>query len=228
MAKSRKAALAVIDVQEDFCEPNGSLAVKDGRGLASVWNTILCRPEFQIKLATRDFHPKNHVSFASQHPQATPFTSRHTIANPENACEEPFTTTLWPDHCVQGTTGCDIIPELDQSQLTHRIDKGQDPRLESYSAFGPPFRAPAVGMSGLEATLTAEGITDLFVVGLAFDYCVKYTAVDAASYGFTTYVLEDATKAVDQSAAGLAATRKTLRDAGVRVVSVDDLGSILA
>ena len=220
MAGTSKAALAVIDVQEDFCEPNGSLAVKDGRGVAPVWNDLLSLP-FAVKLATRDYHPRDHISFASQHSGKEPFTSRYTINNPENKDDKPFTTLLWPDHCVQETPGCELIPELDQSKLTHRIDKGQDKRVESYSAFGPVYRNPPVAMSGLGDTLKQAGVTHLFVVGLAYDYCVKHTAIDAVEHGFETFVIEDATKAVDQSDEGLAATRKELQDSGVTIISVD-------
>ena len=215
-----KAALAVIDVQEDFCEPNGSLAVKDGRDLAPTWNKLLDLP-FKVKLATRDYHPADHISFASQHSEKQPFTSEHTIANPENKDDKAFTTLLWPDHCVIDTPGCEIIPELEKDKLDFIIKKGQDKRVEMYSAFGPVYRNPKVGMSGLGDTLKQHGITDLYVVGLAYDYCVKHTAIDAVEHGFNTYVLEDATKAVDQSEKGIEATRKELRDAGVSIVDMN-------
>ena len=216
---SRKAGLAVIDVQEDFCEPNGSLAVKGGRELANVWNDLLSLP-FAVKLATRDYHPKDHISFASQHSGKEAFTSSHTINNPENHEDTAFTTLLWPDHCIQGTQGCEFIPELDLTKVTQTIEKGQDKRVESYSAFGPVYRNPAVAMSGLGEKLKKEGISDLYVVGLAFDYCVKHTAIDAVEHGFRTYVIEDATKAVDQSDAGIAATRKELQDSGVVLIDL--------
>ena len=219
-AAGGKAALAVIDVQEDFCKPNGSLAVEGGRTLAGVWNDLLSLP-FALKVATRDYHPKDHISFASQHPGKQPFTSSHTIRNPENDEDEAFTTLLWPDHCVQGTPGCELIPELDISKLTHTLNKGQDERVESYSAFGPVYRNPAVSMSGLGGTLNAAGITDLFVVGLAYDFCVKHTAIDAVEFGFKTYVIEDATMAASQSEEGLAALRKELQDKGVTIIHLD-------
>ena len=220
MAADRKAGLAVIDVQEDFCEPNGSLAVSDGRALAPTWNDLLSLP-FAVKIATRDYHPADHISFASQHEGKHPFTSSHTIKNPENTEDKAFTTLLWPDHCIQGTSGCEFIPELDQSKLTQKIDKGQDKRVESYSAFGPVYRNPPVGVSGLGDSLKKAGVTDLFVVGLAFDYCVKHTAIDAVEHGFKTFVIEDATKAVDQSGEALAALRKELQDGGVTIIGLD-------
>lgn len=216
---TRRAALAIIDVQEDFVHPNGSLAIEGGRELAGVWNDLLSYP-FDVKLATRDYHPKDHISFASQHESKKPFDS-YTIPNPENSDDEVFTTLLWPDHCVQGTPGCEFIPELNKSKLTHTILKGQDSRVESYSGFGPVYRNPKVGMSELGETLTKAGITDLFVVGLAFDYCVKHTAIDAVQHGFDTYVVEGATSAVDQTAEGLSATRKELQDGGVKIIQLD-------
>jgi nicotinamidase-related amidase len=216
----RKAGLAVIDVQEDFCEPSGSLAVSGGRALAPIWNDLLSYP-FAVKLATRDFHPADHISFASQHEGKQPFTDSHTIPNPENADDKAFTTLLWPDHCIQSTKGCEFIPELDVSKTTQTIEKGQDKRVESYSAFGPVYRNPPVGMSGLGDSLKEAGVTDLFVVGLAYDYCVKHTAIDAVEHGFKTFVIEDATKAVDQSEEGLAKTRKELEDSGVVIIGLD-------
>lgn len=220
MATGRKAALAVIDVQEDFCEPHGSLAIKGGRALAPTWNDLLSRP-FALKVATRDYHPRDHISFASQHAGKEPFTSKHTIKNPENPDEQPFTTLLWPDHCVQGTPGCELIPELDKSKLTLTIEKGQDRRVESYSAFGPVYRNPKVAMSGLEDTLKAASITDLFVVGLAYDFCVKHSAVDAVERGFKTYIIEDATAAADQSDQALSALRQELQEKGVEIIHLD-------
>ena len=130
-------------------------------------------------------------------------------------------SVLWPDHCVQGTPGCELVPELDKAKLDLIINKGEDPRVESYSAFGPPFKSPKVSMSGLENTLQKAGITDVFVVGLAWDFCVKYTAIDAAKEGFKTYVVEEATKAVDQSPEAMAASRKKMEEAGVRIIRLD-------
>lgn len=178
-------------------------------------NNLLIYP-FELKIATRDYHPADHISFASQHAGAQPFTSTHTITNPENE-EEKQTTRLWPDHCVQGTPGCELIDELDTSKLDLVLDKGQDKRVESYSAFGPPFRSPKVSMTGLADTLREHEIRVVFIVGLAFDYCVKYTAIDAVKEGFKTTVFEALTPAVDASDENLAATRTELTDHGVNV-----------
>lgn len=128
---------------------------------------------------------------------------------------------MWPDHCVQGTTGANIIPELDISKVTHLIKKGEDKRVESYSAFGPPFRRPAVGMSTLQTTLEEVGIKRVFACGLAFDFCVKFTAIDAAEAGFETYVIEDLTNSVD--ARDREGGRKELRDGNVQLVTSAEL-----
>lgn len=122
---------------------------------------------------------------------------------------------------MQGTPGCELVPELDRSKLDFVLDKGQDPRVEMYSAFGPPFRSPKVCMSGLEDRLKAADITDLFIVGLAWGFCVKYTAIDAAREGFRTYVIEEATKAGDHREQARAASRKEMQDAGVHVIGLD-------
>lgn len=129
---------------------------------------------------------------------------------------------LWPDYCVQGTHGCELISELDQSALDLVLDKGKDKRVESYSAFGPPFRKPRVAMSGLDDTLKKAGITHVFVCGLAWDFCVKCSAIDAAEHGFQTFVIEDATRGIDHSQDGYASTKKEMEAAGVSIIRSDD------
>lgn len=214
-----KPALVIVDVQEDFCPPNGALAVQDGRAIVPTVNRLLALP-FALKVATKDFHPPDHVSFASNHaaPDNVPFVTTITIANPLNPAETQ-TTRLWPDHCVQGTPGAELIPELDAARVTDVVEKGQDKRVEMYSAFCDPFRRPTVARSGLADLLRGAGVSDVFVVGLAMDYCVKFTALDAAREGFKTVVVTEGTKAVDPGRWGEA--QKELEDAGVRLVSVD-------
>lgn len=216
--------MILVDVQEDFCEPNGALAVKGGRALAPVWNQLLSSDKFEIKVATHDWHPADHISFASQHKDAQPFTSEHTIQNPENSTES-FTTTLWPDHCIADTHGAKLIPELEQQHLTNRIFKGQDKRVECYSAFGPPFRSPGMAGSNLDSILKQGGVTDVWVVGLAYDYCVKHTAIDAAGLGYRTFVLEGATKSVDPGEESIRKVRRELGSAGVAVVEGADVAN---
>ncbi|KAB2579357.1 putative pyrazinamidase nicotinamidase protein [Lasiodiplodia theobromae] len=214
-----KPALVIVDVQEDFCPPNGALAVQDGRTIAPTINRLLRLP-FAARVATKDWHPRDHVSFASNHaaPDNVPFVTTVTIANPLNASETQ-TTRLWPDHCIQGTPGAELIPELDQSRVTHVLEKGQDRRVEMYSAFADPFRSPTVARSGLADLLRAADVSDVFVVGLAMDYCVKFTALDAVREGFRTVVVTEGTKPVDPSK--WAEVQQEMEAAGVGFVSVD-------
>ena len=176
---------------------------------------------FALKVATKDFHPRDHISFASNHsaPNNKPFESTFVIANPHNA-EEKQETRLWPDHCVQGTKGSELLPELHVSKVDHVVEKGQDKRVEMYSAFGDPFKSPCVAKSGLAETLRKAGITDVYVVGLAGDYCVKHTAIDAQKEGFKTWVVGDATRAVDPSA--MKDVHKEYEQVGVTVIGKDD------
>ncbi|THV05081.1 Isochorismatase hydrolase [Dendrothele bispora CBS 962.96] len=218
---SFRPALIVVDFQEDFC--SGSLAVPEGRTIAPIVNLLLNLP-FSLKIATKDFHPQDHISFATNHPvpNNVPFTSFETIKNPNNP-NETFVTRLWPVHCVQGTPGVELIPEFDLKNVDKIIEKGMDSRVEMYSAFEAPFRDPIVkeASSGLGQLLRESGITDCFVVGLAMDYCVKSTAIDAQNEGFRTYVVREGTKAVDPGPEGWGKTEKELKEAGVQLVNVD-------
>lgn len=220
MAPARKAALACIDIQNDFCdEPEGALAIQGSRALAPIWNELLGMP-FALKLATRDRHPADHISFASQHAGKEPFKDTITVGNPENK-DEPFTSTLWPDHCITDTHGYEIIAELDQSKIQHIIDKGRDQRVESYSGFGPPYRDPRIGGSEMVDLLKSQGITDVFVVGLAYEACVMFTARDAAEYGFRTFVIEDAAGFANKSPEHMSSIRQQLQDSGVFPIGLD-------
>ncbi|KAF2404653.1 Isochorismatase hydrolase [Trichodelitschia bisporula] len=193
-------ALIIVDFQEDFCPPNGSLAVPDARSITPTINRLLSLP-FAVRIATKDWHPANHISFASNHPAPNnmPFTNEITITNPHNPSETQ-TTRLWPNHCVQHTSGAALVPELDIDRVQHVVEKGQDPRVEMYSAFADPFLSPTVSRSGLADMLRAAEVTHVFIVGLALDYCVKFTALDAAKEGFATYVIAEGTKPVDPGA----------------------------
>ncbi|KAF1966713.1 Isochorismatase hydrolase [Bimuria novae-zelandiae CBS 107.79] len=215
-----KPALVIVDVQEDFCPPNGLLAVQGGRDIVPLVNELLGRP-FLLKIATKDFHPQDHISFASNHeaPNNKPFESSVIIKNPLNPSETQE-TRLWPDHCVQGTKGSELLPELDIKQVHKIVEKGQDKRVEMYSAFADPFTNPCVSKSELAKLLHDAGVTDVFVAGLAADYCVRYTALDAAKEGFKTRVIGEATRAVDPSA--MDEVLKEYEQAGVTVIGKDD------
>ncbi|KAI2467067.1 pyrazinamidase/nicotinamidase [Annulohypoxylon bovei var. microspora] len=212
-----RPALLIVDLQEDFCPPNGSLAVADGRDIAPLINKLLELP-FVAKIATKDWHPPDHVSFAANHQGKSPFKDFVTIANPHNELETRE-SRLWPVHCVQGSPGAELIPELRASHLDMVLEKGTDPRVEMYSPFYDPFTTPRVYDSGLVQALREKRVTDLYVVGLAADYCVKNAAIDAAKEGFKTYLVEECTRAVDVSA--WPDCRKEIGASGVKIVSMD-------
>jgi len=230
-----KPALIIVDLQEDFCPPvslyspskasliisnskqNGSLAVSDGRDIIPAVNMLLGL-HFVIKVATKDWHPADHISFASNHTGKQPFTDFATIINPSNASER-YESRLWPDHCIQNTKGAELVPELDIKKVDTILEKGQAKDVEMYSAFYPPLEKPRVSDSGLAGVLKEKGVTDVYVVGLAFDYCVKCTAVDAASEGFKTVIVAEGTNAVDPSTWDV--VKAELKAKGVEVVNID-------
>lgn len=211
-------ALIIVDFQEDFCPPSGSLAIPNGRDIAPTVNELLSLPSFGVRIATQDWHPAEHISFAANHTSKQPFTDSATVVNPHNASES-YETRLWPVHCVQGTKGAELVPELRADGVDVVVKKGTDARVEMYSAFYDPFTSPRVSDSGLAQTLRDKGVTHVYVVGLAFDYCVSATAADAAKEGFVTYVVEEGTRAVD--AAGWEKCKEGLAGGGVKVVRMD-------
>ncbi|KAL2154642.1 hypothetical protein VTH82DRAFT_3318 [Thermothelomyces myriococcoides] len=218
-----RPALLVVDMQEDFCPPNGALAVHEGRDIVPLINELLALPSttFPLKIATKDWHPLDHISFAANHDgdgeggKKRAFLDTTVVTNPHNPSEW-YETRLWPVHCVQSTPGAELVPELDTSQLTHTIEKGTDPRVEMYSAFYDPLNNPRVSDSGLASLLHAHSITHVYVVGLAADYCVRCTAEDAAREGFASYIIEEGTRAVDPAA--WEGCKRKLEEAGVKIV----------
>lgn len=197
--KPETEALIVIDVQNDFC-PGGALAVSGGDEIISRINGLMA--EFQTVVLTQDWHPANHSSFADNHPGAEPFSLIEMPYGPQ---------VLWPAHCVQGSEGAELHWTLrtDPAQLIVR--KGFRPEIDSYSAF---FENDHVTATGLEGYLRDRGVTSVTLVGLATDYCVAYSALDAARLGFGVTVLEGATRAIDLNGS-LAEARDKMRAAGV-------------
>lgn len=199
----------------DADEQNGALAVAGGRDIVPIINELLDLP-FALCCATQDWHPPDHISFASTHdaPNNKPFVSKATVTNPVNSAETQE-IQLWPDHCVQNSQGAELLPELNVTKFGKTVKKGIDRRVEMYSAFADPFPSPCA-QSDLADTLKKAGITDVFVAGLAADYCVKFTALDAQKHGFKTWVIGEATRAVDPSSLDL--VYKGYADAGVTVI----------
>lgn len=189
-----------------------------------VINDLLKLP-FVFKVATKDHHPQNHISFASNHEGKQPFTSFATIRNPNNP-DEAYESRLWPVHCVVGTAGNEFVKELDVGKVDLVVEKGTDPRVEMYSVFKPPLANPPLkeSESGLEGILREKGVTDVYFVGLAGDYCVRFSAIDCAKAkdaGWNTYVIKEGIRCVDPGV-GWEEARAEMSDAGVKVVSVND------
>ncbi|PGG98454.1 hypothetical protein GX51_06798 [Blastomyces parvus] len=223
-----RPALLVVDMQEDFCPPNGTLAVQGGRTLAPVINSLLSLPGFAVKISTQDFHPPSHISFATNHPAPSniPFQSITTITNTAAGKEtETKPQRLWPVHCVANTPGACIIPEIEADKISVNIRKGMDARMEMYSAFADAFgntdcvETGCVNMD-LAAVLREHQVSDVFIVGLAGDYCVKDTAIDAVDRGFRCFVAEEGTKCIDPGE-GWEVAKKEMEDRGVRIVNLD-------
>jgi nicotinamidase/pyrazinamidase len=192
--------LLVIDVQNDFC-PGGALAVADGDAVVPVIDRLAQR--FAHVALTQDWHPAGHSSFATSHPGAEPFQTMAMDYGPQ---------TLWPDHCVQGTTGAAFHPQLSTDRAELIIRKGFRREIDSYSAFYENDRRTPTGLAGY---LRERGLTRIFLVGLATDYCVHYSAVDARRLGFETIVIESACRAIDL-AGSLASAWAGMGKAGVQ------------
>lgn len=199
--------LLVVDVQNDFC-PGGALAVERGDEVVPVINRLA--RAFRHVVMTQDWHPGDHKSFASAHPGKRHFESVRMPYGEQ---------TLWPDHCVQQTPGAAFHEDLDLPNCQLIIRKGFRPDIDSYSAFYENDRATPTGLAGY---LTNRGFRRIFVVGLATDYCVHYSAVDARKEGFETFVIEDACRAIDLEGS-LAAAMRNMKDNGVIFLQSSDV-----
>jgi len=198
-APGARDILLVIDVQNDFC-PGGALAVPDGDAVVPVINRIA--PAFAHVAFTQDWHPRHHGSFVSRHPGRRPFETIALDYGPQ---------VLWPDHCVQGTSGAAFHEDLDIRPAELILRKGFRPDIDSYSAF---FENDRRTPTGLGAYLRERGFARVFLAGLATDFCVRYSAVDARRAGFAALVIEDACRAIDLDGT-LAAAREAMAAEGV-------------
>ena len=196
-------ALLVIDVQNDFCT-GGSLAVPEGGAVVPVINRLA--PAFANVIAAQDWHPPGHQSFASSHPGQKPFATVAAAYGEQ---------TLWPDHCVQGTPGAALHPDLSLAGAQLILRKGFRRDIDSYSAFFENDHTTATGLSGY---LRTRGIGRVFLVGLATDFCVRYSAIDARKEGFEAVLIEDACRAIDREGS-LDAAWIAMNEAGVRRIS---------
>jgi len=208
----RRAALIVVDVQPDFME-GGALAAERGSEVVPGIRELMNEGPFRQIVATQDWHPAGHVSFASSHPDHKPFDRIELYGHEQ---------VLWPDHCVQDSPGAQLHPEVPWRHASVVIRKGEDPAVDSYSGFlnnwNPDGERPPTGLAGY---LRERGIDTVFCCGLARDFCVRWTAEDAAAAGFRTYCLWDLTRPVDSRTDD--EVRQALERAGVTVAESTSL-----
>ena len=197
-------ALIIVDMQNDF-SPGGALPAEGGDQIIGLINRL--QEEFNLVVATQDWHPENHGSFASNHPGRKP----GEVIELNGLNQE-----LWPDHAVQGSKGAEFVSGLDKSRIAKVFQKGTDPEVDSYSGF---FDNGQRGDTGLNAYLKQHEVNQVFVVGLALDYCVKFTALDAERIGYETTVIIDASRPVGDGATAI----EVMRAAGVTIVSSSDV-----
>ncbi|GGA30500.1 bifunctional nicotinamidase/pyrazinamidase [Neptunicoccus cionae] len=182
MPQATSTALIMIDIQNDFC-PGGSLAVEGGDQIVETVNAL--QDDYPVRILTQDWHPSNHSSFADNHDGAEPFSMTEMPYGPQ---------VLWPRHCVQGTAGAAFKSGLNTDTSDLIIRKGFNPKIDSYSAF---FENDHETPTGLEGYLRERKITKLVMVGLATDFCVRFSAVDAIKLGFQVTVIQEACRAID-------------------------------
>ncbi|SNR34381.1 bifunctional nicotinamidase/pyrazinamidase [Hymenobacter mucosus] len=199
--------LLLVDIQYDFL-PGGSLAVAGGNEVIPLVNHL--QPQFELVVATQDWHPAGHKSFASQHPGHHAFDQIDLHGLPQ---------TLWPDHCVQGTRGAEFSSDLDQNRIEAIFRKGTTPEIDSYSGFFDNGHRKATGLADY---LRGRGVTQVYLAGLAADFCVYFSAKDALEQQFEVFFLEDATRAI--SAEGYQQARADLRSRGGKVLTSTELG----
>jgi Amidases related to nicotinamidase len=197
-------ALLLIDIQNGFC-PGGNLPVPEGDQVVPVANRLIASDRYDLVVASQDWHPANHGSFASQHPGKQPFEMGELSGKPQ---------MMWPDHCVQGSADAEFHPGLDTSRIDHVQRKGENPAVDSYSAFRDNDRA---ALTGLAAYLKEKGVTEVDLMGLATDYCVKFSALDAVDMlpGVKVAFIEDGSRGIDPD--GVKAAIAEMRDAGVEI-----------
>ncbi|EJZ58154.1 Amidase [Pseudomonas fluorescens R124] len=207
MQISPRTALLVIDVQNDFT-PGGQLAVPEGDLIVPLINRLGAL--FKQVIIAQDWHPTGHASFASSHPGRKPY----------DVIQLPYgEQTLWPDHCVQGTAGAEFHPKLDLPHAQLIIRKGCNPDIDSYSAFLEADRRTTTGLAGY---LKERGIDTVYMVGLALDFCVMFSALDARAAGFNAFVVLDACRAIDMDGS-LATAMERMQTAGVGLIQSNQL-----
>lgn len=203
-----KRALIIVDVQNDFL-PGGPLEVKEGDQIIPLVQELI-EKSFDVKIATKDWHPKNHGSFAVNQGKEPG----------ESILLEGISQILWPVHCVQDTAGSEFGPGWDTSQIDHVIFKGTRPNIDSYSTF---FDNNHTTSTGLVEFLRAQQITDIYIAGLATDYCVKYSVLDALKLGFNTSVIVDACRGIDLQPGDSERALEEMALAGAHLIHAENL-----
>lgn len=203
-------ALLLIDIQNGFC-PGGNLPVPDGHKVVSIANRLIDEGPYDLVVASQDWHPENHGSFASQHPGKQPFEMGELSGQPQ---------VMWPDHCVQGSADAEFHPDLDLEHVDYIQQKGENPAVDSYSAFRDNDQAAITGLAGY---LRAQLVTELDICGLATDYCVKFSALDARQMlpDIKVRFIEDASRGIDPQ--GVKAAIEEMRSAGVAICNSVDI-----
>lgn len=203
-------ALLLVDIQNGFC-PGGNLPVPDGDEVVAVANRLIEEGGYDVIVASQDWHPANHGSFASQHPGRRPFEMGKLCGQPQ---------MLWPDHCFQGTPDAEFHADLNTGEIDYIQQKGENPAIDSYSAFRDNDKAAVTALAGY---LRAQGIKELDVCGLATDYCVKFSALDAVDMlpGVQICFIEDASRGIEPE--GVRAAIDEMRAKGVGVVRSEQI-----
>jgi nicotinamidase/pyrazinamidase len=196
-------ALILVDLQNDFC-PGGALAVREGDAVIPLANEL--QKHFELVVATQDWHPKDHASFASNHPGKKVGEVIDLAGLPQ---------VLWPDHCVQNTPGAELVKALDRSRIDRVFQKGTDRCIDSYSGFFDNGHRKA---TGLGEYLKSKNVTDVYVCGLATDYCVDFTALDAVQLGFKTHLFANASRGVNLKPGDVDRAIEDMRRAGVEIL----------
>lgn len=201
-------ALILVDLQNDFC-PGGALAVQEGDKTIAIANQLM--DQFDLVVATQDWHPADHGSFAAHHADKTAGEVIDLHGLPQ---------VLWPIHCVQGSFGADFVRELNRSGIDRIFVKGTDPRIDSYSGFFDNGHRKATGLGDF---LKEQSVTEVFVMGLATDYCVKFTALDALQLGFKTKLIVDGSRGVNLQRGDVDRAIEEMEEKGVVLVNSVDL-----
>lgn len=205
-----KRALVLVDIQNDFC-PGGALEVRRGDEVVEVANRV--SRHFQLVVATQDWHPRDHGSFAANHAGAKPYEVIDLGGLPQ---------VLWPVHCVQDTPGAEFHKDLERGRIAKVFPKGTDPKIDSYSGFHDNGHKKSTGLS---EWLKSQGVDTVYVMGLATDYCVKFTALDARREGFAAYLIEDGCRAVDLHLHDGEKAVDDMRSGGVVVLDSGSIGA---